>query len=231
MYPALRSFITLFYRGKNHLCPVCETRLRKWVINANGYDLICPKCASIQRKRLLWLYLIREFNITEKPLRMLDFSPSKGVRNKLENTLHDNYFPSCFGKKHEKYQFDITAIPQPDAFFDLIVCYHVLEHIKDDRKAIKELFRTIKPGGWLLAQIPFRPGSTLEEEWINTEELRKQHYGQADHVRFYGKEDFMHRLQSAGFKVEAVEYARKFQEDEIRALGLNVKEVIFVCRK
>lgn len=229
--PFIRKRVAWFYKGDKHLCPVCETRLKKWIVNTNGYDLICPACGSIQRKRLLWLYLEKEVRIKETPKKILDFSPSPGLSRKLEKILGKEYVPTDYGDEHSKNRFDITSLPLKENEFDIVLCYHVLEHIPNDKKAMQEIFRILKPGGLLIAQVPFKEGVTIEEEWINTPQLRTEHYGQNDHVRFYGKDDFVQRLAVTGFDVTMNEYSKQFHEKEIQALGLNPIEVIFLCRK
>ncbi|MFI5204541.1 MAG: class I SAM-dependent methyltransferase [Flavobacteriales bacterium] len=229
--PFVRKRVAWFYKGDKHLCPICETRLKKWVVNTNGYDLICPACGSIQRKRLLWLYLEKEIHITTSAKRILDFSPSPGLSQKLSKLLGPGYVPTDYGDAHSKNRFDITQLPLKENEFDLVFCYHVLEHITDDKKAMSEILRVLKPGGLLIAQVPFKTGETLEENWINTPQLRTEQYGQHDHVRFYGKDDFVKRLEKTGFEVTVSEYSKQFHEKEINALGLNPIEVIFLCRK
>lgn len=231
MEPGMRRILTVFYKGNKHLCPICETRLKKWIVNTNGYDLICPRCSSIQRKRLLFLYLQKELQIEEKKLDVLDFSPSKGLSRKLSSILGKHYVASDYSGELASNRYDITKVPLKDASFDLILCYHVLEHVPNDAAAMGELFRLLRPGGLLMAQVPFKDGETLEEDWINTPELREEHYGQNDHVRFYGRADFVTRLEKVGFNVEECAYSQQFHEKEIDALGLNPKEIIFLCRK
>jgi SAM-dependent methyltransferase len=201
-------------------------------VNTNGYDLICPKCASIQRKRLLWLYLHREFNIDKNKPVILDFSPNRNIMRRLKEKLGKNYHTTDYQNPRTDFQYDITNINCADEMYDLVICYHVLEHIDDDKKAMKELYRILKPGGILLSQVPFRENAaTLEDAQINTPELREQHYGQDDHVRYYGKQDFIDRLETTGFKVNPTLYAKTFSAQEIEYFGLNEMEVIFVCIK
>jgi len=138
-------------------------------------------------------------------------------------------------------KMDITKIEYSDNVFDVIYCSHVLEHVDDDRKAMRELYRVLKPGGWAILQVPF-PETTLhieepiedeltfEDPTIISDEERLRHYGQVDHVRRYGS-DYQDRLKDAGFIVKADEFVRELNSRTVQRLGLMLTEDIYLCRK
>ena len=127
---------------------------------------------------------------------------------------------------------DITDIPYEEHFFDVILCSHVLEHVQDDRKAMRELYRVLKPGGWALLQVPLQTGreKTYEDPSIVTPEERLKHFGQKDHVRIYGA-DYKDRLASAGFTVKVDSTVKELGQEAIARYRLNENEDIFYCSK
>lgn len=137
--------------------------------------------------------------------------------------------PSRYGGKVRK-AVDITDITFDNDSFDLIMCTHVLEHIPDDKKAMRELYRVLKPGGMAFLNVPlFNMPATLEKPEYNTPELRLKYYGQEDHVRAYGL-DYPQRLVDAGFKVQLFTM-NGLDEKTLKRYGLNRNEKIFLCRK
>lgn len=141
------------------------------------------------------------------------------------------YHPTDIFNPLIKNRFDITQLPFGENYFDLIICYHVLEHVTDDKKAMKELFRVLKSGGVALLQVPFSENETMEDASVTNPEERKKLFGQEDHVRYYGRRDFVSRLQQTGFKVEEVKYAQTLGEEKIKRYQLDRKEIIFKCEK
>lgn len=138
------------------------------------------------------------------------------------------YFSSDFA--HEfmaDHQFDITAIKIQDDFFNLVICYHVLEHITDDKKAMTELYRVLKPGGTMLLQTPFREGEIFEDPAKITGEERMKYFGQKDHVRIYSVKGLAERLSRAGFVAEVL----SFNEPVLNRSGFSEKEMIISCKK
>jgi ubiquinone/menaquinone biosynthesis C-methylase UbiE len=160
--------------------------------------------------------------------KILDFSPSRALYRKFKKTPGIEYFSSDFANEFiSDYQFDITDIKLGDNFFDLIICYHILEHIPDDRKALAELFRVLKPGGNIFLQTPFREGGVFEDPAKKTGEERSIWFGQKDHVRIYSIEGLSGRLKRAGFRVNVLE----FNEELLNHSGFSEKEVVLSCKK
>ena len=230
--PFLRKIVSAFFIGSKYECPVCGFHGRKFISVHNGESKLCPQCGSIERKRLLWLYLRDEIKIeSQSNFKILHFSPSSALFRKLKQIKNIEYVPSAFGNPFIKNHFDITSLPLEENYFDLIICYHVLEHVEDDRKAMGELFRVTKNGGTLLTQVPYSENGTLEDSAVTNPEERKKLFGQEDHVRYYGKNDFKLRLQNTGFAVEEIVYAKKIGTEKSQLYKLNRDEIIFRCIK
>jgi SAM-dependent methyltransferase len=183
--PYLRRPVYLFYKGDNHQCPVCEKKLKRFIQLKNG-DHLCPSCGSIDRHRRLWTILQP---LLIKEIQVLDFSPSRCLYRKLISLPHIKYTPTDFeGEFLASERMDITQLHLPDNSFDLIICYHVLEHVEEDRKAMNELYRVLKPSGTCIIQTPFKDGEIYENRAVKTPEERKQYFDQDDHVRIYSIE-------------------------------------------
>ena len=121
--------------------------------------------------------------------------------------------------------YDITKIPEKENTFDLILCYHILEHVIEDTKAMKELYRVLKPNGTVLIQTPFKEDEIYEDYTITSETNRLLHFGQEDHVRIYSVDGLKKRLESEGFSVSV----KQFEENEY--LGFSDKEIILFATK
>jgi SAM-dependent methyltransferase len=229
--PALRNLFSITYAGNKVQCPVCNRHFNRFLLLENRSDSLCPACGALPRNRLLWLYLNKDVKIATRSLKVLHFSPSRSVLRKLRKLSNLKYTTTDFESNRADKRHDITNIQEPDNSYDLIICYHVLEHITDDAKAMQELFRILKPGGIALLQVPLKEGNTYEDALVTSREERLKHFGQDDHVRIYGAEDFPSRLKQAGFKVSANLYPKQFSEAEIEKFGLWKDETIFVCEK
>ena len=187
-------------------CPVCGKtvpfKTRKGRRHAE-----CPSCGAYERHRLMLYYISHQPGLLDPGTAVLHFAPNSGIerylrgREGLTYQTADLYAPADL-------KLDLTDIAQPDASWDLVLCYHVLEHVGDDRKAMAELFRILKPGGKAILQVPLEVGrdETDEDPSVTDPAERLRRFGQEDHVRFYGVADFERRLRQAGFEVEAVDY-------------------------
>ncbi len=218
---------------RNFECPVCKSKLRVFLPFGENPrpNAQCPNCQSLERHRALWL-LMQNLNWHKENMRVLHFAPEE-IFYRLFSSFKDiDYWTADLEPQNYhgmvRKQVDITDITFDDNFFDLIMCTHVLEHIPDDRKAMSELYRVLKPGGLAFLNVPiFNIPQTFEDPRINTPELRSEYYGQFDHVRAYGQ-DYPQRLQEAGFEVQLFTVN---DEKILKRYGLDRNEKIFLCRK
>lgn len=220
--PQLRALVTLKYLGKNHRCNCCGTRLSTFIVLERGDDL-CPRCGSLPRSRRLWR-LLSKFDLHGQ--RVLHFSPPRALADRLRGASLGQYVTTDFENEFlADERYDITKIDLPDDSFDLIICYHVLEHIPDDRAAMAELYRVLAPGGLGLIQTPFREGETYEDPTITDAAGRLAAFGQEDHVRVYSVAGLSERLRAAGLTVEP----RRYPGDEF--YGWRDGETVIWARK
>lgn len=221
----LRSILYLLYKGTRYECPVCNRKLRSFILMKDG-EKLCPSCGSLPRNRRLWMLL--NSGILKNHHHVLHFSPSKSLYGKLHKypgiAYHSTDISGDFvAQKH----LDITGIDEPDEEYDLIICYHILEHVEKDLDAIRELYRILKPGGICMIQTPFREGSIYENTAIESPSDRKVHFGQEDHVRVYSVKGLKSRLEQTGFVVEILTFA----EDEDNYFGFKTDEFILIAKR
>jgi len=154
------------------------------------------------------------------------------MQQKFRHYANLNYLSTDLDDPWVMTHMDIMAIPLPDNHFDCIICYHVLEHIADDRQALKELFRVLKPDGWAIIQSPIDMNreTTLEDPLVTTPEDRRKLFGQDDHVRVYGR-DYIERLREAGFYVTPDTFVKQLSNKMIEKFGLIKEEILFICKK
>ena len=194
-------------------------------------NAVCPWCGSHVRHRALWLYIERRTELLTKPTRLLHLAPEHVIAERLQARTNIDYLSADLDQPAME-NWDLTDVPHPDDSFDAIVCSHVLEHIPDDRAAMRELRRILRPDGWAIVQVPidYERAETLEDPAVATPEQRERAYWQDDHMRLYAN-DFPDRLRSEGLEVTVDSYLRTLPPDEIDRFGLISLEDIYVCRK
>ncbi len=216
------------------VCPLCETEaeeFKPWG-NPPRKNARCPGCGSAERHRAVWLYLTEQTDLFVGPRkRFLHVAPERVIQSKLRTAANIDYLSGDLQSPKADIKLDITDIDMPDASFDVIYCSHVLEHIPDDHKAMSELYRVLKPGGWAILLVPSnRKGLTIEDFGLSPAE-RLRRYGQADHVRIYGR-DYRDRLERAGWGVMADPYPRRcLGEARARRHGIRMAQIIHYCWK
>jgi len=215
-----------------HTCPICDSNTNFYGFgNPPRPSVMCSKCKSLERHRLIYLYLTQKTNLFEEKASVLHFSPNFGLEKTLRTKQNLRYITAdLYGPADLK--LDLTNLKLPDECFDVVICSHVLEHIVQDRKAISEIFRILKPSGWAIILVPAsdRP-DTFEDPNIVDPKDRQKYYGRYDHVRWYGHEDFPKRLKEAGFEVTIVDFTAELEKEYIEKYGLTYGEKIYRVRK
>jgi SAM-dependent methyltransferase len=184
-------------------------------------DAACPGCGALERHRLVWLYFERRTDLFDgRPKRMLHVAPEPCLEQRLRRRLRAGYLAADLDPRRAAVRLDVTHIDLPDASFDVVYASHVFEHVPDDRRAMRELRRVLRPDGFAVLIVPITATATIEDPSLPPAE-RARRFGQADHVRRYGP-DYVDRLREAGFRVEAVSGAELVPapEDRVR-LGLT----------
>lgn len=184
----------------------------------------------MERHRLLWLYLQERTRFFSKGYKVLDVAPVKFLADRWEEFFENEYESIDLASPLAKRLMDVTDLKYPPDHFDWIICFHVLEHVPDDRKAMREFFRVLKPGGYGILQVPLFSGLTYEDPSIVTPDERQKAFGQSDHVRKYGS-DYPDRLQSAGFEVTVDHFVKEVGNDKVQEYGLPHWEDLFLVRK
>ena len=216
-------------------CPLCENIVEKF----NSFGLIpredasCPICHSLERHRLLWLYIKNKQNLlSDFTGKMLHVTPERIFSKLFKEKLKENYLSADLYNTNAMVQMDITNINYSDETFDYIYCSHVLEHVLDDRKAMKEFHRVLKKDGWAILLVPIADQEiTYEDSSIVEPEEREKAFGQKDHVRVYGR-DYFDRLKKSGFSVETISPKDFLSDDEIVQMGITkASGEIFFCTK
>ena len=147
----------LVYAGRGRVCPLCGVRRRRFL--PYGYvtpreDALCPRCLALERHRLLWLYLERETRLAEERPRLLHVAPEAALMRRfrrLYGDVPDRYVTADLESPLADLHFDIQHIPLADASFDAVICNHIMEHVEDDRQAMRELYRILRAG---VGQLP-----------------------------------------------------------------------------
>lgn len=220
-------------------CPICERESNEF--NTFGQvvprpNAQCPFCKTLERHRLVYLVLEKIFK-KDKDLNkksLLHIAPESTFTTKFEAVFKNNYFSADIEEGRAKLQMDITKIEFEEESFDYIYCSHVLEHIEDDYKAIKELSRVLKKNGYAFIQVPVRFHLEHTEEDFNIKDpvVRKKLYGHPDHVRNYGK-DFLDRLKTGDWKVEIITKDSILSKKQLDKFCLNTLSAgdVYLCKK
>ncbi len=229
----------LLYVGRGRECPVCGAKRRKFL--PYGYvvsrdNALCPNCLSLERHRLLWLWLQRESDLFESRPRLLHVAPEVCLMRHLRRTYaeggnREDYVTADLESPLADLHFDIQQIPLADESFDVLFCNHIMEHVEDDRRAMRELYRVLRRGGWgvILSPVELDRATTFEDDSITDEAERTRIFGQYDHRRVYGR-DYADRLREAGFEVEDLDYAASLTPDERTRFALPVDH-LYIVRK
>lgn len=253
----VRKLAMIKYRGESFYCPVCDANLKcfkpMWksflrkmelygfvyplasieTFNLNAYS--CPSCDASDRERLYALYL-EKYLRTAEPGRihtLIDFAPSLALSKKIRKYSSVHYRTADLFRPNVDDRVDITDMkPYADESVDIFLCSHILEHIPDDRKAMRELWRILKYDGFGIVMVPLIAGvdTTHEDPALISPEERWKYYGQDDHLRLYGKTDFISRLEEAGFKVDSLTMA-DFGVETFSKCGIHENSVLYIVKR
>ncbi len=231
----VRPLLALYLKGKNYVDPIDDKGFRKFL--PYGYEnpregVLSPSTLSLERHRLLWLYLENETDFFTAHIKLLHFAPEQAFYKRFKKQNNLDYTTTDLNSPLADVKADICNLPFKNASFDVILCNHVLEHIPNDTKAMQELYRVLKPGGWGIFQIPqdLNRDTTFEDDSITDRKERARIFGQYDHVRVYGK-DYFDKLRKIGFDVEEVDYTSKLSSEDIEKYRLAKGEIIPLVRK
>ncbi len=227
--------LSIFYRGKGVECNVCGSEFRKFLpYGRSGRDnALCPSCLSLERHRLMYLYLQRKTNFFKDNLKLLHVAPEYCFIDRFEKMKNLEYVTADIESPLAKVKMDIHQIPFEANTFDVAFCNHVMEHVNDDIKAMSELHRVLKPGGWAIIQSPqdWSKATTYEDATITDPKEREKHFWQDDHLRLFGR-DYGKRLEQGGFKVTEDRFVMdELTPEEVRRFALPANEIIYFCQK
>jgi SAM-dependent methyltransferase len=230
-----RPIIKWYFKGTRFTDPIDGSSYRKFL--PYGYQKIrenalCPGTLSLERHRLLWLYLERETNFINNAIKVLHVAPEQVFYQKFKTFSHWEYTTTDLHSPLAEIKADLCELPFQDNYYDLILCNHVLEHIPEDQKAMQEMYRVLKPGGTLIAQVPLEENrtQTFEDNSITDKATRNEIFGQYDHVRIYGT-DYYTRLESVGFDSHAIDFLKKLTSQEKQKFALPYSEKIPIAIK
>jgi SAM-dependent methyltransferase len=226
------KLMSVLYAGSNVTCPVCAKSFRKFLpygrINPRS-NALCPSCLSLERHRLIWLYLQKTTDFFDSRKKVLHIAPEVCFIKKFEAIHGDDYITGDIESPLAKVKMDIHAIPFPENIFDVVLCNHVLEHVQSDIKAMSEIRRVLKPGGFAILQVPFFhpvPDVTIEDLAITDPAQREKLFGQDDHVRKFGK-DYLKRIEQAGLSAVEDKFIFTLTDHERIRFGLAAGEFIY----
>ena len=233
----VRPVISWYLRGDKFTDPIDGRSFRKFLPYGYGKqreNALSPSTLSLERHRLMWLFLKDNttFFTATKKLKVLHIAPEQCFLDIFRKQQNLNYITSDLESPIADVKADICDLPFKKNEFDIVFCNHVLEHISNDTKAMQELYRVLKPGGFGIFQIPqdLSKAITFEDNTITDRKERAKLFGQYDHVRVYGR-DYFDKLRSIGFKVDEVDYTKKITLEKIEKYCLMKNEILPVCYK
>lgn len=231
----VKPLIRVYFIGTKYKDPIDGSNFRKFL--PYGYlkirqNALSPSTYSLERHRLLWLFLKTDTDFFTNVKKVLHFAPEQAFYERFKKMKNLDYTTTDLNSPIADIKADICQLPFASNSYDFILCNHVLEHIPNDLEAMQELFRVMTPGGMGIFQIPLdmNRNTTFEDNSITEPKQRTKIFGQYDHVRVYGL-DYFKRLESCGFKVEKVDFTKTLSKQEISKYCLSEGEIIPVVYK
>ncbi|MDG5492837.1 class I SAM-dependent methyltransferase [Psychroserpens sp. SPM9] len=230
-----RPLLAFYLKGNTYTDPIDGKSFKSFLPYGYGNqrnNVLSPSTLSLERHRLLWLYLKNNTDFFSAEKKVLHFAPEQCFIKRFKDLNNLDYTTTDLVSPIADVKADICNLPFEDNSYDVILCNHVLEHIPDDTKAMQELYRVMTPGGYGVFQIPqdLSRAETFEDNSITDRKERAKIFGQYDHVRVYGR-DYFDKLRSIGFKVEEVDYTTQLSEEDIKKYCLAKGEIIPVVYK
>ncbi len=223
-----------FYWGNKVECPICENKFRKFLPYGSkaGENRLCPVCLSLERHRLIFLYLKNHSDFFTKNNIVLHIAPEQPFRKIFKKQNNLDYTTADLVSPIADLHFDIMNIPLEDNTYDWVICNHVLEHVENDIEAMKEILRILKPEAKAILQVPinYEYSETHEDLSITDPKEREKIFGQYDHLRWHGL-DYPERLKKAGFEVENFDIKEILPDETIQKYRLDPKEILFIAIK
>ncbi len=227
----------ILYRGNKVKCPVCGNTFSKFLSYgsdvAHRKNVLCPHDLTLERHRLMWLFLQSKTNFfTSDKLDLLHIAPEQCFLPLFKKQKNLNYLTGDLESPIADIHFDLHDIPLEENRFDVVFCNHVMEHVQDPIQCMSELYRVMKPNGWAIMQVPqdHERENTYEDASITSPEEREKHFWQKDHLRLFGK-DYPNWLEKAGFEVEQFPVTDLFNSDEIDQYRLQKSEILYLAKK
>jgi len=229
------QIISVFYRGKKFQDPITGIKYRKLLPYGrtdSRENALSPNSMSLERHRLLWLYLKEKTSFFNDKIKFLHVAPEYCFIKRFKKLNNIEYITGDIISPWADVKMDIHEIPFNENEFDVIMCNHVLEHVEDDKKAMSEFYRVMKPGGWGIFQVPidYDREETFDDPNITDPKEREKHYWQSDHVRLYGL-DYGKKLASVGFEVYEEDYVKTIEDKLVKYYALPKDEIIYLCKK
>ncbi|MGB1104489.1 MAG: class I SAM-dependent methyltransferase [Crocinitomicaceae bacterium] len=232
-----KFFAPLIYKGNNVECPVCERSFRKFLSYGSNVahrdNVLCPYDLTLERHRLMWLYLRDHSDFfTKENIKVMHIAPEQCFHKTFQKQKNLDYTTGDLVSPIADLHFDLHEIPLEDDQYEVIFCNHVMEHVEDDLRCMQELYRIMKPGGWGIMQVPIDSNrdETYEDSSITTPEEREKHFWQYDHVRLYGN-NYPKRLAEAGFNVESFDIKKHISTEQLELYRLQKNELLYVVSK
>ena len=233
---AVTPLLSVVYWGRRRRCPLCGGGFRRFL--PYGYvgqrsEALCPRCLSLERHRMIWLWIERNTELLTTLPTLLHIAPEPSLRRHFRRAYRGTtrYITADLESPLADMHFDVQSIPLGDSSVDVVICNHLFEHVEDDHQAMREILRILRKGGWgvILSPIDMQREETFEDDTITDEAERTRIFGQYDHRRIYGR-DYAKRLEEAGFEVYECDYANLIPAKEKELYALT-DELLYIVRK